>query len=60
MTLKNIEYFKRELRKALGGTNASDRSCGDTTHFKVQLERSKAIGGVAKLLLWTDELEKDI
>ena len=60
MTLNNIEYVKIDLRKALVQTNASDRSFDNTTHFKVQLERSKSIGGAAKLLVLTQYLEKDI
>ena len=57
MTLKNIEDVNIELRKALGRPYASDRSFDNTTYFKVQLEKSKAIGGAAKLLVWTDNLE---
>ena len=60
MTLKKIEDIKRELRKALVRPDASGRSCDNTTHFKVKSEISKAIGGSAKLLVWTDELERDI
>ena len=36
MKLKNIEYFKREPRKAIGRPDDSERSCVNTTHFKVQ------------------------
>ena len=60
MTLKKIEYVKREPKKAIVRPDASDRSFDNTTHFKVQSEKSKAIGGAAKLLVWTDNLEKDI
>ena len=60
MTLKKIEDVKRELRKALGRPDASDRSFDNTTHFKVQSEKSKAIGGAAKILVWTKNIEKDI
>ena len=58
ITLKNIEDFNREPRKALGRPDASDIICDNNTHFKVKLEISKGIGGAAKLLVWTDELEK--
>ena len=58
ITSKKIEDIKREIRKTLGQPNASDRSFDNTTHFKVQSEKSKAIGGAAKLLVWTDDLEK--
>ena len=60
MTLKNIEYIKRELRKALGRPDASDISFDNTTHFKVQSDESKSIGGAAKLLVWADDLENEI
>ena len=50
MTLKNIEEVKRELRKALGLPDASDGSFDNTTYFKVQSYKSKAIGGLVKLL----------
>ena len=60
MTLNNIEYVKIELRKALVQTDASDRSFDNTTHFKVQSEISKSIGGAAKLLVLNEDLEKDI
>ena len=36
MTLNQIEYVKRELRKALGGPDASDIIFDNNTHFKVQ------------------------
>ena len=35
MTLEKIEYFKIEIRKALGLPDASDISCDNNTHFKV-------------------------
>ena len=60
MTLKKIEYVNRELRKAPGKPDASDRSFDNTTHFKVQSDKSKASGGAVKLLVWTDDLEKEI
>ena len=60
MTLEKIEYFKIEIRKALGLPDASDRSFDNTTHFKVQSEKSKSIGGASKLLIWTDDLEQEI
>ena len=31
-----------------------------TLHFKVQSENSKAIGGAADLLVWNDNIERDI
>ena len=51
MTLKIIEYSKREPRKALGQPDASDRSCDKNTHLKTHLEMSKAIVGAEKLLV---------
>ena len=60
MTLNNIEDVKRELRKALGRTHPSYRRFDNTTHFKEQSEKSKAIGRASKLLIWTDNLEKEI
>ena len=36
MTLKKIEYIKREVRKALGRPDASERSCDNNAHFKVE------------------------
>ena len=60
MTLKKIEDVKRELGKALGRPGASDGSFDDTKNFQVQSEISKAIGGAEKLLVWTDDQEKDI
>ena len=60
MTLKKTEYIEIELSKALGRPDASDRSFDDTTHFNIQSDISKAICGAAKLLVWTDDLEKDI
>ena len=41
-------------------TGASDRIFDTNTHFKIQSEISKSIGGEAKLLVCTDDLEKDI
>ena len=41
MTLEKIEYFKIEIRKALGLPDASDISCDNNTNFKVHSERSK-------------------
>ena len=58
MTLKKIEDVKRKISKALGRPDASDRIFDNTTHFRVQSEKSKSIGGAAKLLVWTDNLEK--
>ena len=58
MTLKNIGDVKRELRKVLGRPDASDRHFDNTTHFKVQSDKSKAIGVAVKLLVWADDLEK--
>ena len=60
MTLKKIEDVKIKLRKALGRPDSSGRSFDNTIHFKVQSEKSKAIGGSKKLLVWNDDLEKDI
>ena len=60
MISKKIEYFKRELRKELVRPDASKRSCDKNAHFKLQLEGSEAIVGAAKLLVWTDELVKEI
>ena len=60
MTLNNIVDFKRDLMKALGKPDASEKNYDNNTHFKVHLDRSKAIGRQAKLLIWTDEIEKDI
>ena len=60
MTLKNIEDVKREIRKALRQPDATDRNFDNTTHFKVQCEKSKAIGGAAKFLVSTDDIEKKI
>ena len=36
MTLKKVENLKRELRKVIRQPDASDRSCDNNTHFKVQ------------------------
>ena len=58
--MNNIEDVKRELRKALGQPDDSERSFDNTIHFKVKLEKSKVIGGAAKLLVCTDDLERDI
>ena len=60
MKLKKIEDVKIEPSKELGQPDASDRSFDNTTHFKLQSEKSKTIGRAAKLLVWTDYLEKDI
>ena len=60
MTWKNIKDVKIVLRKALGQPDAYYRSFDNTTHFKVQSEKSKAIGGAAKLLVCTDDIEEDI
>ena len=58
ITLKKIEYVKREFRKALGLTGAYDRSCDNNTHFKIHSERSKSIGGASNLIVWTDDIDK--
>ena len=60
MTLKKIEDFKRKLIKAIGRPVASARIYDNNTHFKLKSERSKAIGVAAKLLVWANDLEKDI
>ena len=56
--LGTIEEVKRELRKVLG-LNPLDRSMDSITMFKIQSEKSKAIGGAGKLIAWTDKLEKE-
>ena len=56
--LGTIEEVKRELRKVLG-INPLDRSMDSSTMFKVQSEKSKAIGGAGKLISWNDTLEKE-
>ena len=55
MAMKKIEDVKRELRKALG-LDPLDKTF-DKTKFKVQSDKSKSIGGAAKLIGWTDVLE---
>ena len=60
MTLKNIEDVKREIRKALGRPDAAYRIFDNNKKFRVQLEKTKEIGGAAKVLVWNDYLEKDI
>ena len=56
--LGTIEEVKRELRKVLG-LNPLDRSMDSTTMFKIQSEKSKAIGGAGKLIAWNDTLEQE-
>ena len=48
--MKTIEDVKRELRKALG-LDPLDKTF-DKTKFKVQSDKSKTIGGAAKLIDW--------
>ena len=55
LAMKMIEDVKRELRKALG-LDLSDKTF-DKTKFKVQSNKSKTIGGAAKLIGWTELLE---
>ena len=56
--LEKIEEVKRELRKVLG-LNPLDRSMDSSTMFKIQSEKSKAIGGAGKLISWSNDLEKE-
>ena len=51
LVMKTIEDVKRELRKALG-LDPSDKTF-DKTKFKVQSDKSKTIGGAAKLIDWS-------
>ena len=51
LAMKTIEDVKRELRKALG-LDPSDKTF-DKTKFKVQSDKSKTIGGAAKLIDWS-------
>jgi len=57
LQLEKIEEVKRELRKVLG-LDPLDRSMDGSTVFKIQSEKSKAIGGVGKLISWNNDLEK--
>ena len=50
LAMKTIEDVKRELRKALG-LDPLDKTF-DKTKFKVQSDKSKTIGGAAKLIDW--------
>ena len=50
--MKTVEDVKRELRKALG-LDPSDKTF-DKTKFKVQSDKSKMIGGAAKLIDWKE------
>ena len=58
LQLEKIEEVKRELRKVLG-LDPLDRSMDGSTVFKIQSEKSKAIGGVGKLISWNNDLEKE-
>ena len=53
-----IEVVKRELRKVLV-LNPLDRSMDSSTMFKIQSEKSKAIGGAGKMISWIDKLEQE-
>ena len=57
LAMKRIEDVKRELRKALG-LDPSDKTF-DKTKFKVQSDKSKTIGGAAKLIGWTELMERE-